>query len=96
MPSTEEKKYFTYKGKPMVRRGDLIYYGNPEDRYIVLFTVKGKRKVGDLEVANEVTVELMSNNGRGKERTFKRVTRAGLFEAMDVGEFWLADALENG
>ena len=23
-----------YKGKPLLRRGNLLYYGNPEDKYI--------------------------------------------------------------
>ena len=34
-----EKEMFTYKGKPMVRRGDTIYYGDLNEKYIIIFTV---------------------------------------------------------
>ena len=30
-----EQSVFTYKGKPMVRRGDVIYYGDLKEKYIM-------------------------------------------------------------
>lgn len=90
------KERITYKDKPLIRSGNRIYYGNPEDRYIILFTVNSTKKVGDLDVADKVSIELMTNTGRDKEKVYKKAVRPGLFEALDIAEFWLNDALANG
>ena len=91
-----DQKIFTYKGKPMVRRGDTIYYGDMKEKYIIIFTIKSKKKVGDLEVADSVTIDLCMNRGVGKEKVIKKANRESLFEAIDIAEFWLEDAIENG
>ncbi len=91
-----EQSVFTYKGKPMVRRGDTIYYGDLNEKYIIIFTIKSKKKVGDLEVSESVTIDLCTNKGVGKEKVIKKATRESLFEAIDIAEFWLQDAIENG
>lgn len=87
---------FTYKGKPMVRRGDTIYYGDLSEKYIIIFTIKSKKMVGDVEVADSVGIDLCMNNGFGKEKVIKKASRESLFEAIDLAEFWLEDAIENG
>ena len=91
-----EKTIFTYKGKPMVRRGDTIYYGDMKEKYIIVFTIKSKKKVGDLEIADNVSIDLCTNRGTGKEKVIKKASRESLFEAIDIAEFWLQDAIENG
>lgn len=91
-----EQITFTYRGKPMVRRGDTIYYGDLSEKYIIIFTIKSKKKVGDLEVADNVTIDLCTNKGAGKEKVIKKASRESLFEAIDIAEFWLQDAIENG
>ena len=92
----EEMKNLTYKGKPMVRRGDTIYYGDLNEKYLIVFTIKSSKKVGDLDVADNVTIDLCMNNGTGKNKIIKKATRESLYEAIDIAEFWLEDALENG
>ena len=92
----ETKDIFTYKGKPMVRRGDTIYYGDLNEKYIIIFTIKSKKKVGDLEVADSVTIDLCTNRGAGKEKVIKKANRESLYEAIDIAEFCLEDAIENG
>ncbi len=92
----EEKKYFEFNGKPFIRRGNILYYGNPQDKYIVKFTVNSTVKSGEEDIADSVTVQLTTNTlGEGKERVIKQANRDGLYRAFDVGEYWLKDALES-
>ncbi len=90
------KERLTYKDKPLMRSGNKIYYGNLTDRYIILFTINSTKQVDDLAVSDKVTIELMTNSGKEKEKVYKKAVRGGLFEALDIAEFWLNDALTNG
>lgn len=86
-----------YKEKPLIRKGPMLFYGNPQDPYIVVLTTNKTETVEDLEVATDVTVTLQTNKtgGRGKEKIIKQVQREGLYRAMDIAEVWLETALEE-
>ena len=34
--TSETSDFFNYKGYPLVRNGDTIYYGNMSDEYVVI------------------------------------------------------------
>ena len=40
----EKTKFPMYKGKPLVRCGDTIYYGSMKDKYVVKLEIKSKKK----------------------------------------------------
>ena len=82
-----------YKGKPLLRKDDVIYYGNADDKYIIKMTVDEASKIMDLEVSSSVTVVLQTNDIPGQEKELKRAERDGLFEALDLGAYWLQDKL---
>ena len=52
MSEKKAEKFPTYKGKPLVRCGDTIYYGSMKDKYVIKMDIKSKKKVKDLEVAD--------------------------------------------
>ena len=81
-----------YKEKPLVRRGNMIYYGKPEDPYIILLIVNSTKKVNDLEVSENITIQLQENT-KGHDRIIKKAEREGMYKAMDIAEYWLEDAL---
>lgn len=58
-PAQKKSPFPSYKGKPLVRCGDTIYYGSMADKYVIKMDVKSKKKVGELDVADKVTVQLM-------------------------------------
>lgn len=91
-----EKNFLTYKGKPLLRRGNLIYYGNHEDDYIVTLNINETTTLIDLEIATNVTVSLQTNEIPGKERVIKKAEREGIYAALDLGEFWLTEILTEG
>jgi len=92
---TEKNEIFMYKDKPLLRCGNQIYYGSVDDKYIVRFTIDDTKKVSGLEVGTRVTIDLMTNEGEERSKIIKQAERDGLYKALDIGIFWLEDALEN-
>lgn len=91
-------KLLMYKGKPLVRQGNMIFYGNPSDKYIVSFVLSDFSKMGETEVAGHVSVQLQQNDKylNPKNKLIKKAERDELWSAIDVGAFWLEDALQQG
>ncbi|MDR0931119.1 MAG: hypothetical protein LBM38_05215 [Clostridiales bacterium] len=92
---SDAKKLLTYKGKPFLRKDTLMYYGNAEDDYIVCMEVLDSNKKNDIELSTKISVKLQTNAAPGKERVVKQAEREDLYAALDLGEFWLADALSS-
>ncbi len=91
----DQPKFPTYKGKPLVRCGDVIYYGSMKDKYVVKLEIKSKKKVKDMDVADSVTVQLMYTdpNIRTRKQIVKTSEKEGLYLAMDIADAWLTRAL---
>lgn len=86
-----------YKGKPIIRRGDKMYYGFIDDDYIIEINVKETEKIDDIDVSTNVSVQLITNKTKlqGNERMVKSSKKPGLYAALDLGAVWLDDVLET-
>ncbi len=93
----EKKEFSTYKGKPLVRCGDELYYGNMDDEFVIHLIVKSKTEINGIQVSDKVTVQLMATDpGLSPRRQLvKSSEKNGLFVAMDVGDAWLERALAH-
>ena len=93
--SKKAGEFFTYKGRPLVRCGDEIYYGNMEEPYVIRMQIKSKKEVGGEEIADKVTVQLMATDPYLSPRRalIKSSEKKGLFLAMDIADIWLGRAL---
>ena len=91
----KEQAFPTYKGKPLVRCGDTIYYGSMQDKYVIKLDIKSKKKVGDLDVADKVVVQLMYTDPeiRTRKQIVKTSEKEGLYLALDIADAWLTRAL---
>ena len=91
----ETKLPLEYKGRPLRRKENLIYYGSMADKYIIMMQVLDTKKVGDLDVATKVSVQLQLTeaNLKTRDRVVKRSERDSLYAAMDIGCIWLDRAL---
>lgn len=88
-----DKIPLTYKGKPLMRKGRKIYYGNTNDKYRVFLEIDDDTEILGLSIATHVNVQLQTNEIPGKEKVIKKAERDGLYAALDLGEFWLTDIL---
>ena len=93
----ENGKFLTFKGKPLVRNGNTLYYGNPKEQYVIMMQIIATKPVGDVEVASKVSVQLLNTdpNVSPRERIVKSSEKKGLYAAMDIAEVWLSRALAN-
>lgn len=84
-----------YKGFPLIRQGNIIYYGNITDKYIIMLQVLETKKVKDLDVATKVSVQLQLTDPdlKSKDRVVKKSEKNGFYEAIDVASIWLNRAL---
>ncbi len=90
-----EQKILTYKGKPLMRKGNQIYYGNVDDKYRVFLEIDEDTELLGLNIATHVNVQLQTNDAPGKEKVIKKAERDGLYAALDLGEYWLTDILSE-
>lgn len=92
-----DKKEFplTYKGHPLRRKDNLIYYGSMADKYIIAIQILSSQKEGDLDVANKISVQLQLTDPdlKSRDRVVKKSEKQNLYDAMDVGAVWLERAL---
>lgn len=93
--ATESKKPLLYKGRPLMRKDNYIYYGSMADPYIVMMQILETKKVGEVEIASKVSVQLQltDQSVKPRDRVTKRSEKDGVFSALDVGSVWLERAL---
>ena len=92
---SEQKEVLMYKGRPLMRKDNLIYYGSMADSHIVMLQILETKKVGDSEIASRVSVQLQLTDPavRSRDRIVKKGEKAGLYTALDFGSVWLERAL---
>ena len=90
-----ENKGLTFKGRPLMRKDNIIYYGSMADSHIVQLQIIDYKTVGDTDVANKVSIQLMLTdpNIKGRAQIVKKTEKNGLYTALDVGAVWLERAL---
>ena len=90
-----EEKVLTYKGHPLMRMGNIIYYGSMADSHIVMLQILESKKVGELDVATKVSVQLQLTDpaAKSRDRIVKKSEKDGLYTALDFGCVWLERAL---
>ena len=97
MPETKSAKAegLMYKGHPLRRVDNLIYYGTMAEKYIIMMQVLDSKKEQDLNVATRVSVQLQLTdpNLKSRDRVVKKSERDSLYAAMDVAAIWLDRAL---
>lgn len=92
-----DKEFSTYKGKPLVRCGDELYYGNMTDRFVIRMQIKTKKEVNGKEIADKVVIQLMCTDPdiSPRKQLVKSSEKNGLYLALDIADVWLERALKS-
>ncbi len=93
----KKEKFLMYKGRPLVRSGNTLYYGNSYDPFVIMINVLTTKQVEDLTVADRVSIQLLNTDPtvRPRDRIVKKSEKKGLYAAMDIGSIWLERALAD-
>ena len=88
-------KPLEYKGHPLQRAGNIVYYGSMSDKYVIMLQIMDTKKVKDLDVASRVSVQLQLTDAsiKSRDRIVKKSEKDSLYTAIDFGSVWLERAL---
>ena len=94
---SEQNNGLMYKGHPLMRKDNMIYYGSMADSHIVMLQVLESKKQGDMDIATRVSVQLQLTDpaARSRDRIVKKSEKDGLYTALDLGCVWLERALSG-
>ena len=86
---------FIYKGHPLRRVDNLIYYGTMAEKYIIMMQVLDTKKEQDLDLATKVSIQLQLTDPelKSRDRVVKKSEKNSLYAAMDIAAIWLERAL---
>ena len=88
-----KETFFTYKGLPLVRKGNELYYGNMSDEYVVRMLIEETKEENGMQVASRVRIIKMAT---AKDLPFdkifvKNAEKSSLYEALDIACAWLGN-----
>ena len=91
----DENAVLMYKGRPLMRKDNMVYYGSMADSHIVMMQVLETKKLNDMDIASRVSVQLQLTDPsvRSRDRIVKKSEKDGFYTALDLGCVWLERAL---
>ena len=96
-PKTAKAEGLMYKGHPLRRIDNLIYYGTMADKYIIMMQILDTKKDQDLDVATKVSIQLQLTDPtlKSRDRIVKKSEKDSLYAAIDIAAIWLDRALKE-
>ena len=87
-------KFYKYKGYPLVRKGNELYYGYMSDPFVIWIQITDTKEDSS---AKKVRVTQMATKVSDPMKAFVKNTEkeCGLYEALDIANVWLEKALSN-
>ena len=83
-----------FRGKPLVRVGNVIYYGYRSDPYSIEIEILTTDTLpgadgASIELTDRVQIRLMQNNPDGTQNVMSSSEQNGLCNAIDIAKSWL-------
>ena len=93
----EKSPFLMYKGRPLVRSGNTLYYGSMAEKYVIVMQILSTKEENGMNMAEKIQIQLMLTDPevRMKDRIVKKSEKVGLYNAMDIGSIWLERALKE-
>ena len=87
----------TYKGRPLVRSGNTIYYGDMGDKYVAMLQILAEAPFEGEQHPGQVALHLWPPDAepRQPERAVKRSEKSNLYDALNIASIWLERQLSG-
>lgn len=86
-------KYLMYKGRPLVREGNTICYGDMNEKCILILEIMSYKGEGDDKVPDKILVQVI--DAKDPTKIIKQAAKTGLYDAFSMGVIWLEHALKQ-
>ena len=84
-------EYLEYKGKPLVREGNTICYGDMSEKCILILEIMSYKDVDGTSLPDKIFIQIIDSKDPNK--VIKQGEKNGLHDAFSVGLVWLERAL---
>ena len=86
-----EGEYLLYKGRPLVREGNMICYGCMEDEYVLQMMIMTEKEYKGKKVPDKMLIQVVNTDQSlpQTERIVKQDMKSGFAECFELGVIWL-------
>ena len=84
-------KYLEYKGRPLVREGNTICYGDMSEKCILILEIMSYKEVEGNNLPDQILIQIIDSKDPAK--IIKQGQKNGLYDAFSIGLVWLERAL---
>ncbi len=97
METKKKPGSLTFKGRPLIRSGKTIYYGDMGDKYVAMLQILNEVPFKDTMVPNRVAVQIWSTDDelRPRDRVVKKTEKTTLYDALNIASIWLERQLSG-
>ena len=79
-------EFLEYKGRPLVRQGDDIYYGDMSDKYYIYMMIMNETETENGTLPTQIMVQLLDSNTKSPK---EQKILSGFKDAFDFADAWL-------
>ena len=98
MAAKAKDKQLMYKGKPLVRSGNTLYYGDLAGPYVTLLQCLDQEDFSDMKLPTRISIQLLSTDEDlpPVKRIINRAEKNNFYDAINIANIWLERILEDG
>ncbi len=81
-----ENEFLEYKGKPLVRQGDEIFYGDLSDKFYIYMMIMSEKDTENGSVPERIMIQLVESSTKIPKN--QKIV-VGFKEAFEFADAWL-------
>ena len=86
-------QYLEYLGKPLVREGDTICYGDMNEKCILIMEILSYKDKDNQKLPDKIMIQIIDS--KDPNHIIRQGSYNGLHDAFSMGLIWLDQALQQ-